>query len=210
MCARVRAFCPRPISYVALPSPLSRAHAHAVTAEALLQWLLQQCTTLADVPEPLMALRLLLAGALAASEEAQGLEMLAYSFFEQAGAALAVGVLRTRGNLTELMKLNSTEMSRAGRHMVHGAGGPCRCRRAGACRPCGCRWAWCMRAFSEQASASPACLLLMFRFAGHASVMYVVSGLTFVWYEQVVGANAGLPVPCSRLSLREMHAICPG
>ncbi|KAF5843796.1 vacuolar protein sorting-associated protein 35-domain-containing protein [Dunaliella salina] len=60
--------------------------AKSVTAEALLQWLLQQCTTLAEVPEPLMALRLLLAGALAASEEAQGLEMLAYSFFEQASA----------------------------------------------------------------------------------------------------------------------------
>jgi len=49
----------------------------------LLQWLLQQCTTLAEVPEPLTALRLLLAGALAASEEAQGLEMLTYAFFEQ-------------------------------------------------------------------------------------------------------------------------------
>lgn len=57
-----------------------------MTTEELLQWLLQQCATLAEVPEPLMALRLLLAGALAASEEARGLEMLAYSFFEHVRA----------------------------------------------------------------------------------------------------------------------------
>ena len=39
---------------------------------------------LAAVPEPMMALRMLLAGAHCASEEA-GLEMLAYAFFEQVG-----------------------------------------------------------------------------------------------------------------------------
>lgn len=53
-----------------------------VTAEALLQWLLQVCLALAEVPAPLQALRLLLACGHVASEEA-GLEMLAYEFFEQ-------------------------------------------------------------------------------------------------------------------------------
>lgn len=53
-----------------------------VTAEQLLQWLLAICVMLAELPEPVMALRLMLAGAYSASEEAR-LEMLAYEFFEQ-------------------------------------------------------------------------------------------------------------------------------
>jgi len=72
-----------PLAHTHTLSLLLPACPTAVTQEALLQWLLQQCATLADVPEPLTALRLMLAGALAASEEAQGLEMLAYVFLER-------------------------------------------------------------------------------------------------------------------------------
>ena len=53
------------------------------------QYLLDTCVKLAAVPEPVMALRLLLAGAHSASEEA-GLEMLAYEFFEQVDLGLFV------------------------------------------------------------------------------------------------------------------------
>ncbi len=49
------------------------------------QWVLQLCSLLAEVPQPMMALRLLLAAGLSASEEA-GLEMLAYQFFEEVGS----------------------------------------------------------------------------------------------------------------------------
>ncbi len=49
------------------------------------QWILQLCAQLAEVPQPMMALRLLLAAGTSASEEA-GLEMLAYQFFEEVRA----------------------------------------------------------------------------------------------------------------------------
>lgn len=57
-----------------------------VTCESVLQWLLGVGLGLAEVSEGTgLALRLLLAGARAASEEAR-LELLAYEFFEQVGA----------------------------------------------------------------------------------------------------------------------------
>lgn len=54
-----------------------------ITGEALLQWVHQLCVTIADIPQPIIALRLLLACAYSASEEL-GLEMLAYDCFERA------------------------------------------------------------------------------------------------------------------------------
>jgi hypothetical protein len=53
-----------------------------LTCDALLQWLLRVALALAEVPEPLLALRLMLVTAQAASEEA-GSELLAYEFMEQ-------------------------------------------------------------------------------------------------------------------------------
>jgi hypothetical protein len=47
------------------------------------QWLLELCSVLAEVPrEPMMALRMMLAAGLAASEEAR-VELIAYQFFEE-------------------------------------------------------------------------------------------------------------------------------
>ncbi len=56
--------------------------AGGASLEAVLQWLLGVSLCLAEVPEPLLALRLMLAAAHSASEEA-GLELLAYEFMEQ-------------------------------------------------------------------------------------------------------------------------------
>lgn len=54
----------------------------SLTVASLLQWLLGVAAALAEVPEPLLALRLLLTCAQAASQEA-GEEMLAYECMEQ-------------------------------------------------------------------------------------------------------------------------------
>lgn len=62
-----------------------------VGAEGVLQWLLEVCLMLAEVPAPLPALRAMLCCAQVASEEA-GLEMLTYEFFEQVSVGGVVGV----------------------------------------------------------------------------------------------------------------------
>uniref|UniRef100_A0A7R9YYL8 Vacuolar protein sorting-associated protein 35 n=1 Tax=Chlamydomonas euryale TaxID=1486919 RepID=A0A7R9YYL8_9CHLO len=60
------------------------ATVEAVTVESVLQWVLSVALSLADVAtQPALAVQLLLAGGLAASEEAKA-ELLAYAFFEEA------------------------------------------------------------------------------------------------------------------------------
>mmetsp|Transcript_10243 Transcript_10243/g.17835 ORF Transcript_10243/g.17835 Transcript_10243/m.17835 type:complete len:833 (-) Transcript_10243:476-2974(-) len=79
-----------------------------VSCESVLQWLLGVGLALAEVPEGTgLGLRLLLAGAHAASEEAQ-LELLAYEFFEQALLLYEEGVADQRHRVTALHSIIGT------------------------------------------------------------------------------------------------------
>ncbi|GAX84024.1 hypothetical protein CEUSTIGMA_g11449.t1 [Chlamydomonas eustigma] len=84
------------------------ANASELTAGALLQWVLELCNVLAEVPrEPMMALRMLLAAGLAASEEAR-VELLAYQFFEEAFTLYEEGISDQRNRVTALHSIIGT------------------------------------------------------------------------------------------------------
>lgn len=79
----------------------------AATAEAVLQWVHECCVLLLDVPEPMTALRVLLAAAHSASEEAR-LELLAYDFFEKAFVVYEESLPDARQSMTALQCFAST------------------------------------------------------------------------------------------------------
>ncbi|KAJ9533549.1 hypothetical protein QJQ45_026606, partial [Haematococcus lacustris] len=92
---------------LAIVRRLGTAEGHGELGRALLRWLLGLALLLAELPEPLGALRLLLAGGLAASEEVVQ-ELLAYEFFEQAFLLYEEQVAEQRARTTALQSIFST------------------------------------------------------------------------------------------------------
>jgi Vacuolar protein sorting-associated protein 35 len=82
-------------------SPPSTTASETMSVETMLQWLHEVCLHLVEVPEPMMALRLLLCCAHVASEEAQ-LEMLAYEFFEKAFTLFEESIADSRQQIIAL------------------------------------------------------------------------------------------------------------
>ncbi|KAG1664616.1 hypothetical protein FOA52_004491 [Chlamydomonas sp. UWO 241] len=88
----------------AAPSDSAPSHS-AATVEAVLQWVLRIASILSDVAsQPLLALRVLLAGGYSASEEARA-EMLAYTFFEEAFTLYEESVPDQRHRTTALYSI---------------------------------------------------------------------------------------------------------
>ncbi|KAL6753231.1 vacuolar protein sorting-associated protein 35 [Haematococcus lacustris] len=92
---------------LAIVRRLGTAEGHGELGRSLLRWLLGLALLLAELPEPLGALRLLLAGGLAASEEVAQ-ELLAYEFFEQAFLLYEEQVAEQRARTTALQSIFST------------------------------------------------------------------------------------------------------